>query len=63
MCESLIQLQALVDVVIAAHANGETDAEFLARLDEQDAAEQARLAAEYPTDDEDPEERSTFYVV
>ncbi len=40
MCESLIKLQALV-------ADLETDAEFLTRLDAQDAAEKARLATEY----------------
>ncbi len=79
MCDELVQLKALVDVVMQAHANGETDAEFLARLDAEDAAEQERLAAEYPTDDmdnqeiirawelshaddEDPEEKSSFYI-
>ncbi len=53
MSESLSQLQALVNVVVTAHANGETDAQFLARLDAQDAAEKSRLETEYPIDDRD----------
>ncbi len=63
MSETLAQLQALVDVVVAAHENGETDAQFLARLDAQDAAEKARLEAEYPIDEEyEGPIRSTFYI-
>ncbi len=63
MSESLSKLQLLVDMVIAAHNNGETDAQFLARLDEQDAADKARLEAEYPIDEEyEGREVSTFYV-
>jgi hypothetical protein len=74
MSDSLSKLQSLVDVVVAAHASGETDAQFLARLDMQDAAEKERLESTYPICDcgtcqavwadseDDQEERSTFYI-
>ncbi len=56
-------LAQLLALVIEIESNRENDAEFIARLDAQDAIDKGRLEAEYPTvDDDDPEERSTFYI-
>ncbi len=56
-------LAQLLALVIEIESNQETDAEFLSRLDAQDAAEKARLEAEYPIDEEyEGPIRSTFYI-